>query len=201
MSLMVNLWRRGLKVWLPPAILFAVNLGFLSTYRLLLAGQAELLTRRVERLSAAVEELAEERTALEETVTKVNLNRQRIDELYSQWLSTEQQRLTHVIAEVKDLARRAGVAEPATLSYPEEELAEYGLVRRSLVFTVAGGYAELRQFINFVELSDLFLILAEVGLGEGGGKDPLLRISLRIETLFAEEQLNESGSESVVREG
>jgi hypothetical protein len=201
MSSVVNLWRRKLKVWLPPAILFAVNLGFLSTYRLLLAGQAELLTRRVERLSAEVEQLAEERTALEETVTGMNLNRQRIDELYSSWLSTERQRLTHVIAEVKDLARRAGVTEPATVSYPEESLEEFGLVRRSLVFSVAGGYSELRQFINFVELSDLFLILAEVSLGEGGGNDSLLRISLRIETLFTEEELQESKGEPVVREG
>ena len=54
-----------------------------------------------------------------------------------------------VIAEVKDLSRRAGV-EPSSVRYPQERLGEVGLTRRSVRFSVDGDYAGLRRFINFL---------------------------------------------------
>ena len=57
-------WRRMLKLWLPGLILLIANLAVLSTYRFLLAGQAQMRTTRVERLSAELSELQEYRVEL-----------------------------------------------------------------------------------------------------------------------------------------
>ena len=107
---------------------------------------------------------------------------------YGEWLTGEDVRLTKVIAEVKDLARRASV-EPSVINYPEEQLEEQGLVKRSLVFSVDGTYMALRRFINFLEVTDLFLVLDEVRLSEGGDSGFSLRISLKISTYFVEDDV------------
>jgi hypothetical protein len=67
----------------------------------------------------------------------------------------------------------------------------YGLVRRSIVFTVNGTYEELRRFVNFLELSDNFVTLEDVGLSErGSGGD--LRIALRLSILVLAEGVDPS---------
>jgi len=92
-----------------------------------------------------------------------------------------------VIAEVKDLARRAGL-EPKSISYPSQAVAEFDLSIRYMVFSVTGSYSQLRRLINFLELSDMFLVLNEISLGgHGNGED--LRISLRLSTVFSSKQL------------
>ena len=99
-------------------------------------------------------------------------------------------------ARVAELARRAGV-EPSSIRYPEERLEDVGLTRRSIVFSVDGDYPGLRQFINFLELSELFLTLEEVSLAGGTrGKSSKLRISLTVSTLFLEAPPEEAAFEA-----
>ncbi len=176
-------WRARLKIWLPALILVVLNLGVLSTYRFLLAGQAQIQAGRVERRQARVAELEAERLVLEETVTDVKRNRELVDRLYEGWLTPESERLTAVIGEVKGLAQAAGV-EYSSFSYPDQLLEEEGLVKRSLVFTVEGTYLELRSFINLIEVSDLFLILESIRLTGGSREGPQVRVSMTVSTLF-----------------
>lgn len=176
-------WRARLKIWLPALILVVLNLGFLSTYRFLLAGQAQIQAGRVERRQARVAELEAERLVLEETVTDVKRNRELVDRLYEGWLTPESERLTAVIGEVRGLAQAAGV-EYSSFSYPDQLLEEEDLVKRSLVFTVEGTYLELRSFINLIEVSDLFLILESVRLTGGSREGPQVRVSMTVSTLF-----------------
>ncbi len=136
------------------------------------------------RQSAELVSLREERAQLASAVEEAGENRERIDDLYENRLSTERQRLTRLIAEVKSLARRAGL-DPTVISYPEESLEQYDLVKRSIVFAVKGTYQELRRFVNFLELSDYFLTLEEVQLADSGAQGQSLRINLKISTLFA----------------
>ena len=178
-----SIWRRHLRGWLPPLLLFVVALGALVFYRLVFAGEARAGGRQIERRTAEVERLTEERQRSERLVQQLVDNRQRIDEFRTRRLATEAERLTQVIAEVKELARRAGV-EPSSIRYPEERLEDVGLMRRSIVFSVDGDYAGLRTFINFLELSDLFLTLEEVSLSGRSGDSSKLRISLQVSTLF-----------------
>lgn len=180
-----DLWRRHLSRWLPPLVICLVCLATLSTYGLVLASQARFREGRVERRSSELDLLQASRSALEHSVESARINRERIDDFYESRLSTESQRVTQIIAEVKTLARRAGL-EPTVISYPDESLRQYTLVKRSIVFAVEGTYVELRQFVNFLELSDFFLTLEEIQLGSGG-QGAELRINLKISTLFAEE--------------
>ena len=183
MSSSTSVWRHKLWTWLPAFVLVILNLAFLSTYRFLLAGQAQLRVFRVERAEKELVSLEADQAALEDLVQRAQINRGRVDEFYSRWVATESERLTQVISEVKNLAQRAGVQSSA-FNYPEEDLEDYGLLRRSIVFSVSGGYNQLRQFVNLVELSDYFLMLEDVRLNESGQGNSTIRVRLKISALF-----------------
>lgn len=183
MSRSTNVWRRRLWLWLPALALVVLNVVVLSTYRFLLAGQAQLRALRVERAESELIRLEADRAALEDLVHRAERNREKVAEFYSTWVATESELLTRVIAEVKDLARRAGV-ESSSFHYPEEDLEDYGLLRRSIAFTVTGRYSELRQFINLIELSDYFLMLEQVQLNDTGQGDSTVRVRLIVSSLF-----------------
>ncbi len=178
-----NIWRRHLRGWLPPLLIFLISLGALSFYSLVISQEARSGWRRIRERETEVARLTEERQRTERLVERLRDNQRRIEEFRRQRLATEAERLTQVIAEVKDLARRAGV-EPSSIRYPEQKLQGVGLTRRSIVFSVDGDYAGLRRFINFLELSDLFLTLEEVSLSGRSGDSSALRISLQVSTLF-----------------
>ena len=181
-----GIWRRRLWLWLPALVLVILNLAVLSTYRFLLAGQAQLRSMRVERMEREVIGFEADRAAIEALVAQAKLNRERVAEFFARWVGTEAELLTDVIAEVKDLAGRAGV-DSSSFQYPEEELSDYDLRRRSIAFTVTGSYSELRQFINLIELSDYFLMLEDVRLNETGQGESMIRVRLRVSTLFRQQ--------------
>ena len=185
-----------LKFWLPALSLVGLNLAVLSTYRFLLAGQAQIQAGRVERRQARVEELEGDRLALQETLTEAKRNLELVDRLYGEWLTPESQRLTAVLAEVKNLAQMAGV-EYSSFSYPEQLLEDRGLMKRSLVFSVEGSYHELRSFINLIEVSDLFLILESVRLTGGARDGPNIRVSMTVSTLFVLDEPDEVGEDQL----
>lgn len=178
------IWRQRIKLWLPPLLLVLANLALLSAYRLVYAGQAQLRSLRVERSSAELTALEGRRQELEALVGRVQSTRSSMRRLYRRKLASESQRLTSVIAEVKQLAATSGLA-PANISYDSEELEEHDLRMRSLTFTVQGSYQALRQLINLLEVSDSFLVLEQVALSGGEDNAAALRINLRITTLFA----------------
>lgn len=176
-------WRRMLKIWLPGLLLLLVNLGVLSTYRFLLAGQTQLRGSRVERLTTTLADLEAHRGALDEILDKAEVNRLRVEEFHGRWLSSEADRLTQVIAEVKRMARASGV-NTSGFRYPDEALEDFDLVRRSIIFSVDGEYQQLRRFVHDLERSEQFLILEEIGLNEAGAENSEVRVRIKVSTLF-----------------
>lgn len=180
-----GIWRRRLVLWLPPLLFFALNLAFFSTYRLVYADRMEAkrddLEERQERL-ASLERQAQE---LSHRVATARSSRERMEVLYRDRLSTERNRFTAVTSEVRELARRAGL-DPAAMSYPSEEIEDYGLRNRYFTFNVEGTYVELRQFINLLELTPSFITLEQVRLSDDEGAR--LKIQLTLSTLFVEEE-------------
>ena len=199
MSRSTNVWRRRLWLWLPALALVVLNVAFLSTYRFLLAGQAQLRASRVERAEKELLRLEADQAALEDLVYRAERNREKVEEFYSSWVATESEMLTQVIAEVKDLARRAGV-ESSSFQYPEEDLEDYELLRRSIAFTVTGRYSELRQFINLIELSDYFLMLEQVQLNDTGQGDSTVRVRLVVSSLFLRDRPSSPGDSGAAEE-
>jgi Tfp pilus assembly protein PilO len=139
----------------------------------------------------ALAALADKENTAATVLTTARSSRVALAELYDDRFSTEAERLTRLITEVKRLAQLAGL-EPASISYPEETLDEYGLVRMSLVFGVEGTYPQLRTLVNLLELSDLFLVLEQVSLRDSAAS--VLTISLQISTFFVREPLAASSA-------
>ena len=66
-----SIWRRHMRGWLPPLLLFLVALGALLFYRLVFAGEARAGGRQIERRTAEVAELTEERERGERLVQQL----------------------------------------------------------------------------------------------------------------------------------
>lgn len=194
MTEQAGIWRRRLALWLPALVVLLVSLAFLSAYRFLLAGQSQLRQSRLERLDRQLGELESEHSALQELVDRLQSNQLGIEQLHQTWLSTEAERLTAVITEVKTLARRARL-QSSGFSYPDEVLEEYGLIKRSIAFSITGSYSQLRQFVNLLELSDQFLMLEEIRLSDSGQDTGGVRVDVRLATLFRHSDLLEAPAE------
>lgn len=178
-----EIWRQRLALWLPALVFFAVSLGLLSVYRLTMADESAGLEQRLVAREHELDGLTARRQELEDLNRRARLNRERIDELYAQRFSTQRQRFTQILDEVKTLARQAGL-EPQAFQYPEEPIEGYELVERSFVFGVEGTYQQLRTFINFLELSSSFLTLEQVTLTGNQTDGRELTINLSLSTLF-----------------
>jgi hypothetical protein len=183
-------WRQDLRLWLPAAVLLTVALGAFAAYRLLYAAEAETRRSNVQRARIEHGRVAERRQQLELLAATAEANQAGLAKLYGGSFQTEEERITRMIAEVKDLAQRAGL-DPPTIRYPNETIEDFGLVKRSVVFGVDGTYAALRRFINFLELTESFLTLEEIRPGErSSGSETRLSIDLNISTLFLDEDVD-----------
>ena len=182
-----EIWRLRLWVWLPALLFFLANAVAFSIYRFGYADRVQSLEADLGEAQEQLQPQSLRRKELERLIQRAGAADAAVRQLYDERFSTRSERLTRVTAEVKSLARKAGL-NPRQLSYPEEAIEDYGLVKRSFVFAVEGTYLELRQFINLMELSDSFLTLEAVTLSESGGDTgPELRMNLKISTLFGQE--------------
>jgi type IV pilus assembly protein PilO len=183
-----EIWRLRLWVWLPALLFFLANATAYVVYRFGFADRVQSLEASLDETRKNLEPDAAKRTRLERLIARSQRNDQEIRRLYDERFSTRRQRLTRITAEVKHLARTAGL-NPLSISYGNEEIESYGLVKRSIAFSVDGTYLELRKFINLLELSESFLTLEEVTLAsdEGDQQGPELHIRLSLSTLFAKE--------------
>ena len=203
MSERLRVWTRRTALWLPALLFFLASLVALLVYAAVFADEAAVSREQVQEAEERLAELSAARNSMETYVGRVEQTREDLRSLYQEILSTEGERLTTIIREVRQLAREANL-EPKQASYPEESLEEFGLEKRSFVFTVEGTYFDLRKLINSLELTESFLTLEGVQLtgGSRGGNDSRLRINLQLSTLFATpETLEESLPPPVTAEG
>ena len=180
-----EIWRLRLWVWVPALLFFLANAVAFSVYRFGYADQVKSLENDLGEVQKQLQPLSLRRKELERQLQRAGAAEAAVRQLYEERFATRSQRLTAVTTEVKDLARKAGL-NPRSLSYPSQDIEDYGLVKRSFVFPVEGTYSELRQFLNLLELSDSFLTLEEISLTEAGAdQGPELRMSLSLSTLFS----------------
>lgn len=180
-----EIWRQRLWVWVPALAFFLANAGAFAVYKLGYAGRIESLQERLDGQKRQLQELSARQRNTRTMLARVRTNEQQVEQLYAERLSTRSRKLTGITSEVKELAQKSGLV-PRAISYPEEDIEEFGLVKRSFVFAVEGTYSELRQLINLLEVSRSFLSLDEVTL-TGSTEGPELRIDLSLSTLFAME--------------
>lgn len=180
-----DIWRQRLWVWVPALVFFLANLAAFGVYKLGYAGNLQSLEAELDGQKRELAQLKTRQADLDSLLKRAADNRRGVAALYDDRFSTRRRRLTEVTAQVIDLARRAGLV-PDTLAYPEQELQDYGLIKRSFIFSVSGTYLELRKFIDLIELSDSFLTLEDATMSQDP-KGAELHINLRLSTLFAKE--------------
>lgn len=174
-------WVRRHLWWLLPVVLIVVNLLLVSTYRSLYAGRVAALNELIDEERADLQELREQGEELERVVDRVARADAGIELMYEDTLGPESARFTSIVREVRALAENANLAWER-ISFPEQVYEDYGLIKRSFMFAVEGRYADLRRFINFLELSESFLVLESLGLQDA---ESGLRIRVVMSTLFA----------------
>lgn len=183
-----SIWRENWKVWVPAAVVFAVAAGLLGLYLVSYGDRVAMLRSRLEGERGRLEGLRSDHSRLEAARQRLGVNQSRVLEFYDQRLSTERLRFTAVIAEVRELARRAGL-EPRQISYPKTDMLDQNLVKKGIVFSVTGTYDDLRQFLNLIELSDRFVAVEEIGLQTDASSSGTLTIGLSLSAWFASESV------------
>lgn len=162
-----DIWRQRLWVWATALTFVALNGIGLLVYLFAYSDRVKTLEVDLRDQGKRQADVHAAHLHSEDLLRQARVNRERILQLYDEHFSTRRRRLTGVTAEVKDLARRAGLV-PRSITYPEEQIQQYGLIKRSFIFSVDGTYADLRKFINLLELSDSFLTLEDASLAEEG---------------------------------
>ncbi len=175
-------WRNNFRFWVPGTVVFVLMSVLLSVFVLRFSDAAAVAQARLTRRAEELDSVRARRLQAEEAVERIRSSEAGLAEFYGGRLSSESRSLTAIIGEIKDLAARAGIP-PGALAYDRERLEGQDVARRSIRFAVNGSYQQLRQLINFFELSDSFLILDEIGLSSNDVEGPL-RINLQLSTLF-----------------
>jgi hypothetical protein len=191
-----EIWQQRLWVWVPALLFFLANATAYTVYRFGFADRLASLQDDLQAQKEKLDPLTQRKNKIAALLDRAQRNDEEIRALYAEKFSTRKERLTKISAEVKSLARKAGL-NPKSLSYPENAIQQYGLVKRSFIFSVDGTYVDLRKFINLLELSNSFLTLESVTLSPGSAERPVkgravepsagseLHISLTLSTLFA----------------
>jgi Tfp pilus assembly protein PilO len=179
-----EIWRQRLWIWVPALLFFLANAVAFSVYKLGYAGTVEKLDEEIHAQEQKRHELNGQYQQLQTMIARVGTNQEQVQQLYTDRFSTRRNRLTTITQEVKDLARQAGLS-PRALSYPEKQIQDYGLIKRSFVFSVQGPYPALRKLINLLETSHSFIGIDELSVSSNT-EGPELRIDLTLSTLFAE---------------
>ncbi len=97
-------------------------------------------------------------------------------------LSTRQRRMIGVQLEIAKLVREFGIALDR-VQYENEAEDDGSLERFGIVVPLAGGYSDLRRFIQAVESSDNFLVIERVALGTGKSTD-VVELNITLATYF-----------------
>ena len=178
-----EIWRQRPWIWVPALVFFLANAVAFSVYKLGYAGQVEKLDDDIHAQEQQIQKLNGDARQLNAMIGRVRTNQEQVQQLYAERLSTRSRRLTGITREVKELAKQAGMI-PRSLSYPEEEIQSYNLIKRSFVFSVQGTYPELRNLVHLIEKSRSFISIEEITVA-GNSEGPELKIDLTLSTLFA----------------
>lgn len=176
-------WQRRIWVWLPPAVALVVASLFLVYLESGVRARGATLDTRLQLAGQQNHEARESLARLEALAAAAQATRQQMESIMAEKFATESGRFTQLIREIKQLAEHAGL-DPRDIGYPEEDLAELGLVRRSFIFSVQGSYANLRAFLYLLELSPSYITVDQIELSELSG-DKGLRVNLRLSTFFS----------------
>lgn len=180
------IWREKRVLLIVLGTLLAINVAFFLTYRVRYQQRVEALDVSLDQANASLEAARKRKAAAEQTLTGYKATTAEIQRIYEDIWSTPQQRLTAMILEIRDLETRSRMVPRSTSFNQTEEKKEFGTTAMSITFAVQGTYAQVRQLINLLELSDHFVVIDQITLNDMQTDSQLLNLNLQLKTLFRE---------------
>lgn len=185
-------------------LLLAANVVFFFTYRVQYQSRLNDLDDRLKVTQASLDQTRAARVRAEQTYRSYKQIEADVEKIYNEVWSTQPQRLTAMIIEIKRLTVASSLV-PTSVGYAQTEVAvkagsrpAAGSARRSrslesigvnevgISFGVSGTYDQVRRLINLLELSRQFVIIDQMGLSTAEGNN--LSFSLHVKTLFRDEK-------------
>jgi hypothetical protein len=173
-------------------VLFAANVFFFFTYRVQYQSRLQDAAQRLHDAEDGLAKARGTRVAAEQQLASYFKVQHELDKLYNERWSTQTERLTSLILEVKRL-NAATKMEPVAYTFSEggasggsqdrQRPGSIGTSTVGITFTVQGDYQQVRRLINLLELSEQFVIIDSIDLAGSPG-DPKLTLDLRLKTLF-----------------
>ncbi|HEY0787403.1 MAG TPA: hypothetical protein VGE86_02080 [Thermoanaerobaculia bacterium] len=176
------IWKERRWLLLVLGALLLANLLFFVTYRVRFQQRVEALDVRLDQTREQLSGARAARTAAEKELAVYRQIITTLDTVYDDWWGSPQDRLAPLLIELRSLAKRSGLV-PRSISYSQAEARKEGDTSSlTIAFGVAGSYDQIRRLINLLELSDQFVIIDEITLGQGN--DQTLHLNIRLRTLF-----------------
>jgi hypothetical protein len=181
------MWREKRILLSVLGVLLAANTVFFFTYRLQYAQRLKDLDDRRDQAEARLNNQRTARIQAERRLVAYRNISRDVQQIYTQQWSTENERLTALIAEVKRLAVASELV-PKSIGYSRMQPQATGSSKRtdaeivSITFSVQGNYQQVRRLINLLELSRQFIIIDQITLA--ASQDQLLTLNLQLKTLF-----------------
>lgn len=187
------IWREKRILLIVLGLLLAANAVFFLTYRVQYQNRLDELDTRMEKAESELQGVRDGRIRAEQELQSYAKIEEDIATIYDQHWSTQQQRLTAVIVEVKRLAAASGLVPPSysfdkrkTTTREEGRAQSVGASEVGMAFAVEGTYAQTRRLINLLELSRQFVIIDEISLTTA--EDQALSLTLHVKTLFRDRE-------------
>jgi len=179
------IWREKRVLLIILGILLVANTIFFFTYRVQYQTRLDGLEQRRSQAETHLADAKAAHAAAEQRYNSYRRIQSDVQTIYEKQWSTEPQRLTALITEVKRLAAASQLIPP---SYSFTELQQKGTKgvpearTVGITFTVQGNYAQVRRLINLLELSRQFVIIDHIGLSSADNQ--ILTVNLSLKTLF-----------------
>ncbi len=180
------IWREKRSLLIVLGVLLAINVAFFLTYRVRYQQRIQALDVTLDQANAALEAARSRKAAAEQTLTGYKSTTADIQRIYNEVWSTPQRRLTSMILEIRDLENRSRMVPRSTSFTQQVEKKEFGTRAMTMNFMVRGTYAQVRQFINLLELSQNFVVIDQIMLADPTDETQLLNLNIQIKTLFHE---------------
>jgi Tfp pilus assembly PilM family ATPase len=149
------------------------------------------LDARLQESQSRLQQARNGRALAEQQIASYQKVQRDLRMLYNERWSTQTERLTALISEVKKLVTASHMDGPRSLNFthtdaPRDQsgLGSVGTSTVGITFTVQGTYDQVRRLINLFELSDQFVIIDGIGLSGTGPDSKVLTMNLRLKTLF-----------------
>lgn len=182
------IWREKRTLLIVLGAILLANAIFFFTYRVQYENRLRALDTRLEEATAELREARNTRLAAERQVAEYRKIQSDVDDIFQRRWSTQSQRLTALINEVKDMTDATRLTPPA-FSFTQTQTKKTsstdktpGAIQVGMSFTVRGSYQQIRQLINRIELSDQFVIISQIGLSSESGEQ--LSMTIQLKTLF-----------------